>query len=166
MTQPFDNYTYDHLRPLQVGRIGEYWVKIWFILLGFDVYTTEVDDKGIDFVIRLNHRNYIDIQVKTIREKTGYVFVNKDSRAWAEPLKNNLFLALVVLKNNHTPTIYLIPASEWNSPTELLKSRDYIGSAKSKPDWGINISRKNTTLLTKYEISKVVAEIKSNLSQE
>lgn len=34
-------------------------------LYGFDVYSAEVDDKGIDFVIRKDHEKYYDIQVKS-----------------------------------------------------------------------------------------------------
>lgn len=45
---------------------------------GFDIYTTDVDDKGIDFIIRTDNEKHIDVQVKTIRQKTGYVFVSKE----------------------------------------------------------------------------------------
>lgn len=161
MTQTFENFNYGNLKHLQVGRIGEYYVKFCLTLFGIDVYTTEVDDKGIDFVIRLNGSKYIDIQVKTIREKTSYVYVNKDSKSWTKPLRDNLYLALVILKNNSIPQIYIIPAIEWNNPNELLKSNDYFRSEKSKPDWGINISKKNMKLLEQYNLVYFINEINS-----
>jgi len=37
------------LSTLQLGRYAEYFVKMEFTLHGFDVYSAEVDDKGIDF---------------------------------------------------------------------------------------------------------------------
>ena len=38
MQQNFDDFKYDELTHLQVGRIGEYRVKVWLTLLGFDTY--------------------------------------------------------------------------------------------------------------------------------
>lgn len=47
-----ERYTWSRLSSLQLGRYAEYFVKMEFTLYGFDVYTSEVDDRGIDFVIR------------------------------------------------------------------------------------------------------------------
>ena len=161
MEQAFEKISFDHLNHLQVGQIGEYWVKLRLTLLGLDVYTTEVDDRGIDFIIRIDNSKYVDIQVKTIREKTGYVYVDKETKSWSEPLRENLYLALVILKNNSSPSMFIIPASEWNNPNELLKSNNYQGSVKSKPDWGINISKKNMEKLEKYNLERFSLELKA-----
>ena len=40
------------LSPLQIGKYSEYLAKMEFILYGFDVYSPELDDKGIDFIVR------------------------------------------------------------------------------------------------------------------
>jgi hypothetical protein len=45
-----------------------------FVLLGYEVYSSEVDDRGIDFVLRRKPGLYWDVQVKSIRRK-GYVFL-------------------------------------------------------------------------------------------
>ena len=45
-------HRWSELSRLQLGRYAEYFVKMEFTLHGFDVYSAEVDDKGIDFVIR------------------------------------------------------------------------------------------------------------------
>lgn len=112
----FDNFTYDKLNHLQVGRIGEYWAKIWLTLAGYDIYTTDVDNKGIDFIIRTNNDKHIDVQVKTVR--TGYVFITKDT--WNNQLRENLYLILVLLKNNEIPSVYLIPSTVWYNPNTLF----------------------------------------------
>jgi hypothetical protein len=62
--------------PPTVGRYAEYFVKMTFVLLGYDVYAAEVDDRGIDFVLRCEPGHYWDLQVKSIRE-AGYVFMTK-----------------------------------------------------------------------------------------
>lgn len=158
MNNLIESINYKLLNPLQVGRIGEYLVKLNLTLYGLDVYTTEVDDKGIDFIIRINDNKYIDVQVKTIRSFSSYVYIDKTSKAWQTPFKSNLFLALVILNKSY-PSIYLIPATAWNEPNNMFKSRDYPGSIKSKPDWGLNLSLKNLDILSKYEISKVIPDI-------
>jgi len=102
----------------------------------------------------------MDVQVKTIREKTSYVYVNKETKTW-KSLRENLYLALVILKNNCVPSIYLIRSTEWNNPNELIKDNNYSKEGqKSKPDWGLNISKKNMALLEKYELAKIINEIK------
>jgi hypothetical protein len=53
-----DRYEWSRLNTLQVGKYSEYFVKMEFTLYRFDVYQAEVDDKGIDFVIRNRHDSY------------------------------------------------------------------------------------------------------------
>ena len=147
----FKAITFDHLNHLQVGKIGEYWAKIWLTLAGFDIYTTDVDAKGIDFIIRTDNYKHIDVQVKTIRDKSRYVFVAKET--WNNELRDNLYLILVILKNNEIPSVYFIPSTVWKSPTILFTDKNYDKEGqKSKPEWGINISKKNMDELNKYEI--------------
>ena len=55
-------YNWNRLSRLQIGRYAEYFVKMEFTLFGFEVYTAEVDDRGVDFVIRKDDR-YYDVQV-------------------------------------------------------------------------------------------------------
>lgn len=162
----FDDFTFGHLNKLQVGKIGEYWAKIWMTLAGFDIYTTDVDDKGIDFIIRTDHEKHIDVQVKTIRN-IGYVYVSKET--WKNGLRENLILVLVLLKNNEMPSVYFIPSKVWETPTLLFTERKYEKEGQtSKPEWGINISQKNMEELEQYEITKFIAKQKNivNISQE
>jgi len=158
----FNSFSYSSLNHLQVGRVCEYWVKMFLTLENLDIYTSEVDDKGIDFVVRLDKAIHIDIQVKAIRLKTSaYVFITKKN--WpAEDLKRtNLFLALVLLKDGNAPDVYLIPASAWLEPNELLCSRDYEKEGqKSLPEWGVNISAKNMSFLEQYSLPLQVGKIK------
>ena len=67
-------HTWDHLNHLQLGKYAEYFAKMEFTSAGFDVYTAEVDDKGIDFVVRKDETAYYDVQVKSARG-TNYIFM-------------------------------------------------------------------------------------------
>lgn len=64
------------LTDLQIAKYGEYFAKMEFTLLGFDVYNAEIADKGIDFVIHTGVDRYYDIQVSSARLPAGdHVFI-------------------------------------------------------------------------------------------
>ena len=77
---------------LQVGRFAEYLVKMELTQYGLDVYSSEVDDRGIDFIIRLSSSRYADIQVKAVRG-LSYIFLPKRK---FHP-RENLLAAIVLL---------------------------------------------------------------------
>ena len=69
-------YTWSALNKQQTGAYAEYFVKMELTMCGFQVYTTEVDDRGIDFVARHETGRFIEVQVKSLRNN-GYVFMQK-----------------------------------------------------------------------------------------
>jgi len=147
-----NRYKWTRLNHLQLGRYAEYFAKMEFTLHGFDVFTAEVDDKGIDFVIRLDNQ-YFDIQVKSVRGN-NYIFFTKEKFV----LRKNLLATILLFEDSKEPLIYLIPSLEWQNPNGLLVNRDYLNK-KSKPEWGISITQKNRNLLELYQFDKVIDKI-------
>ena len=145
-------YNWNRLSHLQIGRYAEYFVKMEFTLFGFEVYTAEVDDRGVDFIIRKDDR-YYDVQVKSARG-FKYIFFPKDKFS----PRDNLLAAIVLFFDGEPPQLYLIPSKEWLKPNALLVSRDYEGK-KSKPEWGLNLSKKNLPLLSRFAFDKIVQEL-------
>jgi len=137
----------------QLGRYAEYFVKMEFTLHGFDVYSAEVDDKGIDLVIRKDEGRYYDIQVKSARNLT-YIYLSK---AKFTPRKN-LLAAIVLFSDDEVPALYLVPSISWLKPNALFVSRDYEGK-KSEPEWGLNLSRRNLYLLDPFAFENVVKDL-------
>lgn len=156
-----DRYDWSRLNRLQLGRYAEYLVKMEFTLFGFDVYTAEVDDKGIDFVVRKEYEDeegkvgyrYYDVQVKSVRG-LSYIFFQKAKFA----IRDNLLAAVVIFENSELPRIHLIRATAWKLPNALFVGRDYEG-LESKPEWGLNLSRKNLPLLEPYEFDRVAWQL-------
>ena len=146
-------YTWSRLNHLQVGRFAEYFVKMEFALYGFQVYTAEVDDRGIDFIVRHESSAFREIQVKSVRG-LNYVFLPKEKF----PLRPERIAAVVLLLEEQAPDLYLVPALAWASPNALLVSRDYEGK-QSKPEWGLNVSSKNLALLRDFRFEKVVTSL-------
>lgn len=145
-------YEWSKLNHLQIGRYAEYFVKMEFVMFGFEVYTSEVDDRGIDFVIRNGHK-YYDIQVKAARNN-NYIFFAKSKFQ----LRENLLATVVLLEERKPPNLYLIPSTRWLKCDDLFVNREYEGR-KSQPEWGLNVSRKNLPLLEPYIFEKSVDNI-------
>ena len=129
--------TWANLNHLQTGRYGEYFAKMALVRAGFDVFSPEVDDRGIDFVLRVDGDEpcYYDVQVKSVRSTNTYVFMRKDKFR----LRPNLLLALVVLHAGSEPEMYLIPAGAWRDAKPPFADRDYDG-LKSPPEYGLTVS--------------------------
>jgi len=151
--------TWKHLNHLQVGKYAEYLVKIALVSHGLDVYSSEVDDRGIDFVVKRDHETYFDIQVKSIRG-LNYIFFPKSKFM----PRANLFAAVAVFIENEDSHLFLIPSMHWQRPNGLLVERDYEG-LPSQPEWGLNISRKNWPLLSDYQMEKIIAVIRDGSNQ-
>lgn len=166
--QNLDEYDWSVLNHLQLGRYSEYLVKMEFTRLGFDVYEPEVDDRGIDFLIRKEvskvsktEIRYYEIQVKSLR-KWGYIFISKDKLT---PTNQRLVAVVHFPENKEPPKLYLIPSTEWlQAKSPLLVERDYGKSGqKSKPEWGLNLSHKNLELLSKYELDQVAKSLSKQI---
>ena len=150
MTKPL-NWT--RLTTMQLGQYAEYFAKMEFTLYGYDVYTAEVDDKGIDFVVRSAAGVYYEIQVKSSC-KGNYIFFPKH-KFMPRP---NLLAAIVLFTDGSEPEIYLIPSVAWLTPTVPLVERNYEGK-KSKPEWGLELAMKHRPSLQAYRFETVVESL-------
>jgi len=148
------NTIWSNLNRLQLGRYAEYYVKMEFASYGLEVYTSEVDDHGIDFIAKTKDRRFLEIQVKSIL-KTNYVFMQKGKWNINNP---DTFLALLIFKDGRLPDTYLIPATAWKTSSALFCNRDYEGLI-SKPEYGLNLSKKNMPLLQAYSFKEIIMSI-------
>lgn len=154
------SFDWGALNHLQVGRYAEYLAKMEFTLHGFDVYTAEVDDKGIDFVLRNQRREFHEVQVKAVRWSSSgnYVFMGKSV---FQP-HSHLHLCLVVLCQGDAPVMYLIPSTAWldtGHPASLV-DHDYGDGLKSKPEYGINLAKKHLPSLETYLLRNRVGSLR------
>ena len=155
------NVHWERLNTLQLGRYAEYFAKMEFASYGCDVYTSEVDDHGVDFVIKDAAKRFYEIQVNAIRG-SGYVFMQKSKFDVFNP---SLYLTLLLFHDNALPEIYLIPATAWNTPNDLFVDRDYDKPGQtSKPEYGLNLSKKNQIHLEPYRFQSIIPSFSVNPS--
>ncbi len=134
------NLVWSRLSSLQLGRYAEYYSKMEFASYGYEVYTSEVDDHGVDFIAKSPADVFLEIQVKSAR--SNYVFIPKDKLV----LDDRHLVCYLHFADGTLPEVYIVPAVVWKRPNEVFVSRDY-----SKPEWGINYSKKNLSILAPYQ---------------
>ena len=149
------NWSRTELTRQKLGAFGEYYAKMTLTSYGMSIYTSEVDDHGIDFVAETRN-GFLKFQVKTIRQGTNYVFMLEEH---FDITDKNLFLFLSVLADGEHPVSYIIPATAWGTDTTgIFTHRTYEGK-KSKPEYGVNLSKKNLPLLEAYKLEKVIDKL-------
>ena len=149
------NKNWSLLNSLQLGRYAEYFAKMEFASYGLEVFSSEVDDRGIDFIVKDKKGRFSEVQVKSLRG-TGYVFAQKskfniDNR--------NLYMALLIFKEGKMPDFFLIPSEAWKVPNEVFVDRDYNKPGQtSKPEYGINFSIKNYNILEIFNFEESIQD--------
>lgn len=139
------NLKWSQLSGTQLGRYAEYYAKMEFTSYGYDVYTSEVDDHGVDFVAKYDSKFY-EVQVKSVRQD-GYLYIPKEKVI----VSDNFLICYMRFTDDNLPDVFVFPATVWNSPNALFVDRPYDKPGqKSKPEYGISYSKKNAPLLEKY----------------
>lgn len=139
------------LNHMQLGQYGEYYAKMEFTSYKYDVYTSEVDDHGVDFVAKHPVTgDFYEVQVKSMC-RGNYVFISKDKIV----MDDKHLVCFIRFQDGEMPEVYIIPITAWKTPNAVLVDRKYDQPGqKSKPEWGINYSQKNKDLLEPYRIEK------------
>lgn len=139
------------LNHMQLGQYGEYYAKMEFTSYRYEVYTSGVDNHGVDFVAKVPDTNvFYEVQVKSLC-RGSYVFIPKDKIK----MDDQHLVCLLHFVDNEMPEVYIIPITAWKNPNAVLVDRNYDKPGqKSKPEWGINYSRKNKHLLAPYRIEE------------
>lgn len=146
---------WSELNSMQLGRYAEYYAKMEFASYGWDVYTSEVDDHGVDFVARPPNSNcYYEIQVKSCR-KYNYVFISKDKM----PLSDRWLVCYLRFEDGKMPDFYIIPPKVWECPNAVFVDCPYDKPGqKSAPEWGIRLSKNKMDLLEPHRGEKFFAK--------
>lgn len=147
------NKEWNMLNNLQLGRYAEYFAKMEFASYGLEVYTSEVDDHGIDFIVKDKKGRFCEIQVKS-KTNNGYVFMQKNK---FDIDNKNFYLTLLVFKTGKLPDIFLIPSETWKEPNGVFVDRKYNKPGqKSKPEYGINISQVKYDILEMFKFEEYI----------
>lgn len=149
------NTKWSILNRIQLEEYAEYYAKMEFASYGLDVYASEVDDHGVDFIVKDKKKVFNEIQVKSLRDK-GYTFMQQEK---FDLSSKNLYLVLLIFEEDKLPNIYLVPTSAWNNQNNMFVIRNYDQGQKSKPEYGVNITNSNKQILENYRFDIMVKEL-------
>lgn len=116
--------TYKHLNTVQKGSFGEAFAKMAFTLEGLEVYTTEYDDRGVDFVIRNKSGKFFSVQVKTT-DASSNPFIKSEKFQVSDDF---IFCAVRIVEGK-LPIIYIAKGSDWEAENECLHYNPDGGSS-------------------------------------
>lgn len=150
------NWHRDGLTPQKLGTFCEYYAKMALASYGMSIYTSEVDDHGIDFVAE-STEGFLKFQVKSVRVNTNYVFMREEYFNSEDP---SLYMILIILKDGEHPDMYMIPASAWKTKESKLLVYHAYGGKKSAPEYGVNLSARNQPELEQYKLDKMLETLK------
>lgn len=136
------NTRWSNLNSLQLGELGEYYAKMLFSSYGYYVFTSEVDDHGVDFVVKNpKDKTYYEVQVKSVRNN-NYTYLLKSK---TEISDHNL-VCYIRFEDGSLPKVYVFPTTVWDNPNTLFSNR--------KKEYGVSYSKKNENLLNAYLAEK------------
>lgn len=120
-----------------------------FASYGYDIYTSEVDDHGVDFVAKnIETGKFYEIQVKSIRPGSP-INIEKCKNC----LDEQHLVCFLYFVDGELPIVYVIPATVWKTPNTAFVVRNYDKpELNSPPEYAINYSKKNIPLLEKYKV--------------
>ena len=138
---------------LKRGHFGEYFTEMQFMLHGFEVYKTLVDDRGVDLIARNQNGIFFDIQVKSI---TDYDNI-KISRNKFDTKNEHLLLVAVQFFDNKEPEMFIFPSKEWAKSDNIFY--DSTENVK-EPQYGLRLLKSNINFFKEYEFEKYIEVIK------
>lgn len=107
----------------QLGRYGELLVASELLSYNLDVYEEELDDRGINLVVRLHEDLYYTIQVKTSRntKSADPIYIRRDPTR----LEEKRWIAFVHCVQDKFPAIYLFPIVENGNINPILTEKNF-----------------------------------------
>lgn len=115
----------------------------------FKGYGAKVIEKDRTFLVASKEGRDIEVLVKSIRRPTEYVLILKK---YMDASQENLYIALVIFSGENTPELFLIPATAFLEPNDLLRDRPKY----KEPEFGMNVSNKNMPLLNIYKFTNFI----------
>jgi hypothetical protein len=134
---------YSNLNDTQKGAFGEAYAKMAFALYGFDVYASDCDDRGIDFVAHRPEGHFYLVQVKT----TG-LSANPFIPKCKFQLNDKFLFVAIRLEEDHEPAIYLARGSEWATAQPCLGFN--AGGGRAGPYYEFRFARKYAACLKRF----------------
>lgn len=153
---------WSRLNNSQLGRLGEYYAKLLFVSLGWYVYSSEIDDHGVDFISEDPQKAHMyRVQVKSVKAGKDTLNIKKTKM----PLRDDFLMCFLRFEDDRLPDVFLWKTSEWNDKSnDALGENNYIKEdTVSVPEWNVKYSKKNAKWFQEHVADKVLEEISGDV---
>ena len=121
-------------------------------MYGYLVFSAEIDDRGVDFVVRNEAGKHFDIQVKTVTDR-NFTYITESK------FSESLWVCLVVLTEGKLQTLYLFSGRDWSSDTRGLLRRHHFPKSR-EADYGIHIAKKRMLIMEQFAFNRSVERLR------
>lgn len=125
-------------------------------LASFDLKLTTKPNgrEGVDFLIGNNQLYLQSIDLDTTQRNT------KISKQDLGELKDDLFIALVLIIDKEPKVVYLIPSKQLSQTDSNIFKENNINSMPSLSNWEIKVSTNTISELAKYSLENMIDKLK------
>ncbi|NRA39111.1 MAG: hypothetical protein HRU15_13285 [Planctomycetes bacterium] len=146
--------SYSHLNTIQKGYFGEAYAKMAFTLEGFEVYSTEYDDRGIDFVVRNTSGKFFSIQAKSFGDNVNpFIYADKFQ------CSDDFIFCAVHLSEGQQASVYVACGNEWEDE-DLTCLHHNPGGGKSGPYYEMRFAHSYVEQLKQFAFHKYTERIR------
>ncbi|SEK47086.1 hypothetical protein SAMN04487910_0601 [Aquimarina amphilecti] len=110
--------------------------------------------EGVDFLIGDNQLHLQSIDLDTIQRSI------KISKQDLGELKDNLFIALVLMMEKHPKVVYLIPSKDLTQSNSNIFIDNEVSLMPSLSNWEIKVSSNTIPKLAKYSLENMIDKLK------
>ena len=145
------NLNWEKLNKIKLGKYAEQYAKMEFSSYCFDVYSNDVDDHGVDFIVKSPSSIFYEIQVKSIR-------IDKNHSAEIDKTKMNLsnerfLVCFVIFKEKELPCLYLLKPNLWSENNNGDLSKIFH---TNPTNYSIRPYKKNLFILNNFSFDKQI----------
>jgi hypothetical protein len=146
------------LNNIQKGSFGVAYSKMAFTLEGFEVYNSEYDDRGVDFVIQSKSSQFFLVQVKSTIDDNANPFIKKNKFQVSE----NFVFCVVRIIDGKEPILYIARGSDWKEKSKKCDCLHYNQKGgESGPYYEIRFASKYKNQLKNFEFQTYIKKLKT-----
>ncbi|MEM7549491.1 MAG: hypothetical protein AAF363_07450 [Bacteroidota bacterium] len=136
----------------------EQFVKQELMKAGLEVFASESENRGVDFIIKTPSGKYHELFLQPINlDFTRSVKIPKNDLG---ELKDNLWIVLVFVMKGMEPVLHLIASKVLQSPDNYIFFEHEQGERfKHLSNWEIKVFQKGIGELSKYSLTSMISKL-------
>jgi len=139
-------------------KYAQHYLKLELMKARLEVFANESESRGVDFIVKTTSGKYHELYLQAVNlERERSVKIPKGE---VGELKDNLWIALVLLMKDMEPVLHLIPSKVLESPDNyIFIDNDQGDRFKHLSNWEIKVFTKAIPELSKYSLPNMLSKL-------